>query len=644
MVPTVARAGKGLDQLLDTVVEVASQPGRQEAGRIRYGPDLDNRIRQISQLLEQGNFATTGQPTAWLAIKILEGDSKIQEMLDQDPDTGPLILSAVDEVTRHLKTTLDDEPDGVIADHRYGFITSVTKQAVTTAQDLRHTVTDKVDMVVLNRLLGPVILLLVLYGLYQFTFWISSAPVAWLESFFSWLGDAVRTWLPPGPLQSLLASGVIDGVGGVMGFVPLIAFMFFGIAVLEDSGYMARIAFIMDRVLRTFGLHGSSVLALMIGGGISGGCAVPGVMAARTLRDPKERLATILVTPFMNCGAKLPVFAVLIAAFFAEHQAQMMFLLTILAWVMALMAARILRWTILRGEHTPFVMELPPYRMPTLRGLLIHTWERIGEYLKKAGTVILAISVIIWAMMTYPGLPEKLSGVFDHQQTVLENELMAGPAGEILNNLESAKKFEAYRSSRSEEGPAVDTPPTVPADWVNLAQAVTLDRDGSPLPEDLAPYQDAARSYLNYLDQETILAKARTQASLRVSAAGRLGTALEVLSRPLGFDWRTNIALTGGFAAKEVVIATLGTAYSLGQGQTRDHTSLAKKLAAEPGWTPLVAFTLMLFVMMYSPCSVTLVTIGREVGWKWALFSMCYTTTSAYVICLLVSLVGRSLG
>ena len=643
VVPTVARAGKGLDQLMDTVVEVARQPRQQQAKRIRYGPDLDNRIQQIAQLLEQGRFAAAEQSRTWLAIKILEGDSKVQEILDQDPEVGQSIRSAVDVVTRHLRTTLDDEPDGVIADHRYGFITSVTKQAVTTAHDLRRTVTDKVDMVVLNRLLGPVVLLVVLYGLYMFTFWVSEAPVAWLEYFFAWLGDTVRNWLPSGPLQSLLASGVIDGVGGVMGFVPLIAFMFFGIAVLEDSGYMARIAFIMDRVLRTFGLHGSSVLALMIGGGLSGGCAVPGVMAARTLRDPKERLATILVTPFMNCGAKLPVFAVLIAAFFAQRQAQMMFLLTVLAWVLALVAARILRWTILRGEHTPFVMELPPYRMPTLRGLLIHTWERIWEYLKKAGTVILAISVIIWAMMTYPGMSKELSKVFDHQRSALENGLAAGPAGEVLGDGRSAEKFEQYRSALPKD-PNPETLAAVPGGWPELSRAVALTESGTALPMELASFQDAARAYLDYLDQASTLAKARAQAALRVSAAGWLGTALEPLSRPLGFDWRTNIALTGGFAAKEVVIATLGTAYSLGQGDVRDDTSLAQKLAAEPGWNPLVAFTLMLFVMMYSPCSVTLVTIGREIGWKWAVFSMCYTTIAAYIVCLAVSLVGRGLG
>ena len=205
----------------------------------------------------------------------------------------------------------------------------------------------------------------------------------------------------------MLISGVIDGVGGVLGFVPIIMFMFFGIAVLEDSGYLARVAFMMDRIFRIFGLHGSSVMPFIVSGGIAGGCAVPGVMATRTLRSPKERMATLLTVPFMNCGAKLPVLALLIGAFFSSHQARYMFLATLVSWSVALIAAKFLRLTVLRGPATPFVMELPPYRFPTFRGLLIHTWERTWQYIKKAGTVILGISILLWAMMTYPGLPEE---------------------------------------------------------------------------------------------------------------------------------------------------------------------------------------------------------------------------------------------
>ena len=644
IVPTVAREHKGLDKLLDEVVRVAETTHDWLPKKIRYGSDLDVRIKEISKLLDEHGIGDDRISSRWLSIKALEGDSHVLSLISAAPEVHEKTVAVVEEVTRHLQATVDDSPEGVIADHRYGYITSITKQAVSQVRDIRRTISDKVDMVVLNRLMGPLILLAVLYALYQFTFGISEVPVAWFEHFFSRLGDIARAGLPEGPLRSMIASGIIDGVGGVIGFVPLIAFMFFAIAILEDSGYMARIAFIMDRVLRTFGLHGNSVLALMVGGGISGGCAVPGVMAARTLRDPQERLATILVTPFMNCGAKLPVFAVLIAAFFNQHRAGMLFALTLMAWAMALLSARVLRWTILRGTHTPFVMELPPYRVPTLKGLLIHTWERVWQYIKKAGTIILAISILIWAMMTYPGLAPEQENVFHFQRENLDRIFLAGPGGKLLDGPEALAEFDRFQAARAAAGAEADRSTSVPAFFHRLAEAVDLLRAGNTLPSSLAPHKEAARSFLVREDQKATLAAARNHATLRHTIAGRIGTALETITRHLGFDWRTNIALTGGLAAKEVIVATMGTAYSLGDTEDSSENSLAERLASEPGWNPLSAFTLMLFVMIYSPCAVTVVAISREAGWKWAVFSMVYSTALAYFVCLAVFKIGSVFG
>ena len=640
LVPTVARSRQGLDELLDAVVELGAAGPEWQPKKIRYGPDLDVRINELAGLIEKSGIETDKMPSRWLAVKALEGDNQVHGLLARTPEVGRKVDATVAEVTRHLQATFGDEPEGVIADHRYGFITAVTKQAVTTQLDLRRTISDKVDMVLLNRLFGPLVLILILFGIYDFTFSFSETPVAWFEAFFSWLGNMVDALIAEGPLKSLIISGLIDGVGGVLGFVPLIAFMFFAIAILEDSGYMARMAFIMDRVLRTFGLHGNSVLSLLVGGGISGGCAVPGVMAARTLRDPKERLATILVIPYMNCGAKLPVFAVLIAAFFASRQAEMMFILTLLAWALALLAARILRWTVLRGRHTPFVMELPPYRLPTLKGLLIHTWERVWSYIKKAGTVILAISILMWALMTYPGLPGELGGVFDHQAQTIDQGFLAGPAAEIVSTPEDLGRLEQAYDETSPEQAAVGENWSDPL--ASAAAAARLIESDQPLPPALAEYEDPARSWLERRDSLNLIEGARANAQLRHSIAGRIGLALESITRPLGFDWRTNIALTGGFAAKEVIVSTLGTAYSL--SEVDDEESLAEQLSSEPGWNPLTAFVLMLFVMMYTPCMVTVVTIGRETGWRWALFSITYTTVSAYVVCVAAAAAGRALG
>lgn len=329
--------------------------------------------------------------------------------------------------------------------------------------------------------------------------------------------------------------GIIAGVGGVLGFVPLILIMFLGITFLEDSGYMARMAYMLDRVFRSFGLHGSSVVPFIVSGGIPGGCAVPGVMAARTLRSPKEKLATLLTAPYMVCGAKVPVFILLSAAFFPGHGARVMFLITLGGWAAALVVARLLRSSVIRGPSTPFVMELPPYRMPTALGLVLHTWERGWQYIKKAGTVILAISILIWAMMTFPALSPELAAPLESQIEEFEARLAVEPQEEIRLALEN----------------------------------------------------DIAELNLR-LNEET----------LANSLAGRLGRSIEHVTSWAGFDWRTNIALIGGIAAKEVIVSTLATAHSLSDGEEQNFSS---RIATAAGWNTSVAVSLMIFVLLYSP-------------------------------------------
>nr|MBC8317698.1 ferrous iron transport protein B [Candidatus Desulfobia pelagia] len=407
VVPIIARSGKGSAELLE---EAAKDVDLYEikALSLSYGEDIDRALDEMEAIIRDKGLLTEKYPARWMALKFLETDQQIiGKSRKENNDATEVLMAIAEKVEKHLLVTLDTHPEAMIADYRYGYIKSLLQDGVVTRSYDRDRlyITDKIDAVLTNRFFGPVIMLAILFGLYKFTFTYSELPVGWFESFFGWLSDLAAATLPDGYVKSLVVSGVIDGVGGVLGFVPIIAFMFLGIAVLEDSGYLARVAYMMDRVLRVFGLHGSSVMAYIVSGGIAGGCAVPGVMAARTLRSRNERLATILTAPFMNCGAKLPVLALLIAAFFQDGQSQMMFILTLVAWIGAVLVAKLLRVTIIKGESTPFVMELPPYRLPTFRGLLIHTWERTWQYIKKAGTVILAISVLIWAMMTFPELP-----------------------------------------------------------------------------------------------------------------------------------------------------------------------------------------------------------------------------------------------
>ncbi|WP_028318314.1 ferrous iron transport protein B [Desulfobulbus elongatus] len=575
VVPIIARSGKGVDRLLDAVLATAAS-ARPHPVFLRYGSDIDQALTDMTDDIAACTELTAVYPQRWLGVKLLENDEQIvRKTLEAHPEAGKKLIARCESVGQHLQHTLGVYPEAVIADHRYGYIKSIIHQGVVHRKFVadRLYASDKIDKVVTHRILGPLIMAGVLYCLYTFTFSYSSVPVEWLEKFFALLSTGVDTLLPDGPFKSMLISGVIDGVGGVLGFVPIIMFMFFGIALLEDSGYLARVAFMMDRIFHFFGLHGSSVMPFIISGGIAGGCAVPGVMAARTLRSPKERLATLLTVPFMNCGAKLPVLTLLIGAFFSAHQARYMFLSTLAAWLIALCVAKLLRLTLLKGASTPFVMELPPYRFPTLKGLFIHTWERTWQYIKKAGTVILGISILIWAMMTYPELPEA--------------------------------RVAHYDSLRQE-----------------ARQTLAVDTEG-------------LAAALAKIDTD------KAQDGLRHSIGGRIGLALEGVSRYAGIDWRTNIALVGGFAAKEVIVSTLGTAYSLGEVDPEETTSLQERLDKDPNWNPVVALAVLAFIMFYSPCFVTVVCIARESGsWKWAAFSMLFNTVFAFILAVAIYQIG----
>ncbi len=649
VVPMVARSNKGIQELLDKVLETAQEGQQWHPAVISYGTDIDQSLDEIEAIIEGSSIFDKKYPSRWRALKCLEGDSQIIELLKRDPNLGQEIDAICKKIFKHIMDTLEEEPEGIIADHRYGYITGITKKVVKRKIEARLNLSDKIDKVLTNRIIGPLLMLAILYVIYVFTFSASEAPVGWFEAFFDGLKGVASSVIAPGYLQSMITSGVIDGVGGVLGFVPLIMFMFFAIAIMEDSGYMARVAYMLDRVLRWFGLHGNSVMALIVSGGISGGCAVPGVMAARTLRDPKERIATLLVVPFMNCGAKLPVYAVLIGAFFPENKARMMFYLTLLSWGFALFAAKFIRATVLKGPKTPFVMELPPYRMPTFRGLLIHTWERTWQYIKKAGTVILGFSIILWVMMTFPGPSENQTKSFEDQRVRLTQSFLASPdvMAWVKNEKELADLNGLYDSySRATKENARDSLADSDKQALfSLVKAVLfLESDRFSNQEMGNGLLNAAACYINYTHDIINVGAQEQQSALKGTMAGWLGQRLETITRPLGFDYRTNIALVGGFAAKEVVISTLGTAYSLGDVDPDEAGSLSERLKNNPDWNPLLAFTLIIFTMLYVPCIVTVIMIKRESSWKWAGFSIAFNLIVAYFVALVISQAGAALG
>jgi ferrous iron transport protein B len=572
----VARKGTGLDDALRAAVELAREKqGRVDPVEISYGSDLDLALQKMTPIAEEAKLLTEHYPARWVALKFLEGDKEIVRLaVAANPEAAKKLQDITDEVTRHLRTTLNTYPEAVIADYRYGYISAIMRNGVLNhAEDVyeRTAASDKADQILTHRFVGPVILVAVLYAMYYITIELGNIPLGWTEDFFGWLSETAGNGIGSEGLRSLVKDGIIAGVGGVLGFVPLIMIMFFLISILEDSGYMARVAYMLDRVFRIFGLHGASIMPFVIGGGIAGGCAVPGVMAARTLRSPRERLATILTVPFMMCGAKIPVFLLFVSIFFDQNQALIMFSFTILGWLSALLIAKALRSTLVRGPATPFVMELPPYRYPILSGVLLHTWERTWQYIKKAGTVILGISILIWAAMTYPGLPDEAHEAIHQERERIEANAAGLPDDELADRLSEVDNREA-------------------------------------------------------------------EAALNNSYAGRMGRAVEPLTRGAGFNWQTNIALIGGVAAKEVVISTLGTAYALGSVDAEDSSSLADRIKVDPSWNKANATALLFFTLLYSPCFVTLLVIRQETGkWRWTFFSLFFDLALALAVATAVN-------
>ena len=588
--PMTARTGEGLKDVLEEAIRQA-HGGVRKPLRLSYGSDVDDAMQELEgRIAAAGLLADRYQPY-YVALKLLEGDrDMLHEATEADAGTTDELQRIRGKVSRHVRDTLDANMESVITDHRYGFIRGILQDGVL-KQDPgkdRMAMTDKLDAILTSSLLGPIIMLGVLYLMYMITIEVGAYPQGWVEDGIGALGEWFSGIMPDGKLKSLIVDGIIGGVGGVLSFVPLIVIMFSLLSFLEDCGYMARMAYMMDRVFRMFGLHGASVMPYCVSGGIAGGCAIPGAMATRTLRSPKEKLATLLTLPYMTCGAKWPVFLLLATAFFGTDDAPaVMFLLTIAGWVAALLVARLLRCTIIKGDATPFVMELPPYRFPTAFSVLLHCWERAWMYIKKAGTILLAISVVLWAMMVYPELP-------DDKAAPLEEKVAQAQAG--------------------------------------------LDALGENADDDRRkPLEDALADAQNEL----------SEANLAYSVAGRLGKAIEPLLAPLGYDWRTDIALIAGVAAKEAVVGTLGTAWSLGEIDDPEDEEATKtlgaRLKAAPNWSKATALSLMLFVLMYSPCFVSLVVIKQEAGgWKWLFFSLLFNTALAYAVALAAYRIGRA--
>lgn len=551
IVPTISRTGWGVSQLFDTIIDVYE--GRNKSVRhvhVNLGPIIEPAVTRIKDKLKSDPKCALQFSPRYLAIKLLEGDKEVKQILRSATHFDELEQMR-DEEAKKIEKALNEDVESAIVNEKYGFISGALRETYQPGDREEAKTTRIVDSLVTNKVIGFPIFLFLMWLMFEATFVLGAYPMEWIQSGVDWLSSFLSETLSPGPLKDLLVDGIIGGVGGVIVFLPNILILYLFISVMEDSGYMARAAFIMDKIMHKIGLHGKSFIPLVMGFG----CNVPAIMACRTIESRSSRLITILINPFMSCSARLPIYVLLIGTFFPRHASFVFLALYLLGIIVAVISAKLLRKFLFKTDETPFVMELPPYRMPTMKATLRHMWGKTEQYLRKMGGIILVASIIVWFLSYFP-----------------RNEA-----------------------------------------------------------EDLRP-----------------LTVEETAMQQQNSYLGKLGQWIAPAVEPLGFNWKVSIALISGTAAKELIVSTIGVLYS--ESETEGNANLSQKLTApnpltgEPDFTPLIAISFMIFVLLYFPCLASIAAIKQESGsWKWAAFSVIYNTGVAWVCAFLVYQIGSLL-
>lgn len=571
MVPTISRTGFGIEDLFNRIIQVYEEkdPVLRHI-HINYGEVLEKGIENVKQSLIRNVDVSRGLSKRYLSIKLLEKDPEVEAFIRSMPGTET-VLKERDRNIAQIETLLKEDSETAFTDARYGFISGALKETYKPNKIQEVTSTQIIDTFVTNKILGFPIFILFMWIMFEATFRLGQYPMDWIEALVGWIGEFVHNHMSEGPLKDLLADGVIGGVGGVIVFLPNILILYAFISFMEDSGYMARAAFIMDKIMHKMGLHGKSFIPLVMGFG----CNVPAIMASRTIESRNSRMITMMITPLMSCSARLPIYILLTGAFFPHIAGTMMMILYTTGILLAVIMARLFKRYLFNKEDVPFVMELPPYRMPTGKSIMIHMWEKAKQYLHKMGGVILIASIIIWFLGYFPRHTEK-SEAFDRQIAQIEqSDVTEEDKAAVISDLEHQKAIEHQEES--------------------------------------------------YI--------------------GKIGQAVQPILSPLGFDWKMSVSLMTGMAAKEVVVSTLSILYT---GDAEDEQALTQRLKqdrnadGERVFTPLVALSFMLFVLIYFPCIATISAIVNESGsWKWGLFVIVYTCTLAWIVSFTVYQIGN---
>ena len=528
MVPLTAYNGHGVKEVLQATMDAIDESEQETLHHyVNYGTLIEDSLKELGDMCPELDRYTV--------LKVIENDQHAIRLLD-GKDNADEVKQTAAEMRQRIERDYNDDIVSIITDLKYGFVRGALAEALTPNPERTVGETKpgySMDRLLTNRWLALPILLVLMWLMFEATFTLGAYPQEWIESGIGWIGEWIGKAMPDGILRDLIVDGIIGGVGGVLVFLPQILILFFFISLLEDSGYMARAAFIVDRVMHRVGLHGKSFIPYLIGFG----CGVPAIMATRTLENRRDRIVTILTVPFMSCSARLPAYLLLVAAFFTANQGLILMSIYLIGILVAALTAIVLSKTILKHDKTQFVMELPPYRKPTARNATIHMWSKGKQYLQKMGTIILAASIIVWAL-----------GYF-------------------------------------------------------------------PRHEGQTPQEQVENSYM-----------------------GKMGKAIEPIVEPLGFNWQMGVSVLTGAAAKEIVVSTMGVLYTGEADATEESTSLKEKLqtATKPDgehvFNPIIAYSFMLFILLYFPCIAALAAIKREAGWKWVAFEVVYTTGVAWLV------------
>ena len=577
IIPTIASKGKGIEELFDKVIEVYEEkdPSVRHI-HINYGSVIEKAINDIQAEIWKNPNIRVKLSSRFIAVKLLETDKATLEWLKQF-DQYEAIKAAAEKAIVFIEKEYNDRSETVITDAKYGFIDGALKETCKFPKTDKRKQKRNIDDVLTHRIWGFPIFFFFMWLMFQATFTIGSYPMEWIDAGVKLFSQWLQTALPDGPIRDLVVDGIIGGVGGVIVFLPNILILFFFISLMEDSGYMARASFIMDKLMHKIGLHGKSFIPLVMGFG----CNVPAIMATRTLDNRKDRILTMIITPFMSCSARLPVYVLIISAIFPNNQGLVLFAIYLIGILMATLVALVMKKVAFAKKEVPFVMELPPYRIPTMRNTTIHMWHKGQQYLKKMGTVILFASILIWALGYFPR-DINYSQNYDAQITALEQSTIL----DQTSKTDSITLLEIKKESERQE-----------------------------------------QSYIGKMGHaiEPVIAPLGFDWKMGVSILSGLA-AKEIVVSTMGVLYQADMNADGTSATLKENIA--------------EQTHHSGTLSGQKVFTPLVSFGFMIFILIYFPCVAVIAAIKKEANWGWAIFTMVYTTVIAWVLSFAIYQIG----